>query len=73
MKKIPDIINRLWNVCGQMEVGTLLTCGSGIITVTASRNTGRKSGGSHPTPRRFVGVAHSPTCSPETTDNPLLL
>ena len=20
MKKIPDIINRLWNVCGQMEV-----------------------------------------------------
>ena len=31
MKKIPDIINRLWNVCGQMEVGTLLTCsGSGI-------------------------------------------
>ena len=31
MKKIPDIINRLWNVCGQMEVGALLTCGSGII------------------------------------------
>ena len=30
MKKIPDIINRLWNVCGQMEVGALLTCGSGI-------------------------------------------
>ena len=30
MKKIPDIINRLWNICGQMEVGTLLTCGSGI-------------------------------------------
>ena len=29
MKKIPDI-NRLWNVCGQMEVGALLTCGSGI-------------------------------------------
>ena len=33
MKKIPDIINRLWNVCGQMEVGTLLTCGSGIIVL----------------------------------------
>ena len=33
MKKIPDIINRLWNVCGQMEVGTLLTCGSGIIAI----------------------------------------
>ena len=32
MKKIPDIINRLWNVCGQMEVGALLTCGSGIIS-----------------------------------------
>ena len=30
MKKIPDIINRLWNVCGQMEVGVLLTWGSGI-------------------------------------------
>ena len=30
MKKIPDIINRLWNVCGQMEVGALLTWGSGI-------------------------------------------
>ena len=30
MKKIPDIINPLWNVCGQMEVGALLTCGSGI-------------------------------------------
>ena len=30
MKKIQDIINRLWNVCGQMEVGALLTCGSGI-------------------------------------------
>ena len=30
MKKIPDIINRLWNVCGQMEVAALLTCGSGI-------------------------------------------
>ena len=30
MKKIPDIINRLWNVCSQMEVGPLLTCGSGI-------------------------------------------
>ena len=30
MKKIPDIINRLWNVCSQMEVGALLTCGSGI-------------------------------------------
>ena len=29
MKKIPDI-NRLWNVCGQMEVGALLTWGSGI-------------------------------------------
>ena len=24
MKKIPDIINRLWNVCGQIEVGELL-------------------------------------------------
>ena len=24
MKKISDIINRLWNVCGQMEVGALL-------------------------------------------------
>ena len=33
MKKIPDIINRLWNVCGQMEVGALLTWGSGIILV----------------------------------------
>ena len=32
MKKIPDIINRLWNVCGQMEVGALLTCRSGIIS-----------------------------------------
>ena len=32
MKKIPDIINRLWNVCGQMEVGALLTCVSGIIS-----------------------------------------
>ena len=31
MKKIPDTINRLWNVCGQMEVGALLTCGSGIM------------------------------------------
>ena len=31
MKKIPDIINRLWNVCGQMEVGALLTWGSGIM------------------------------------------
>ena len=30
MKKILDIINRLWNVCGQMEVGALLTWGSGI-------------------------------------------
>ena len=30
MKKIPDIINRLWNVCGQMDVGALLTGGSGI-------------------------------------------
>ena len=30
MKKIPDIFNRLWNVCGQIEVGALLTCGSGI-------------------------------------------
>ena len=30
MKKIPDIINSLWNVCGQMEVGALSTCGSGI-------------------------------------------
>ena len=30
MKKIPDIINRLLNVCGQMEVGALLTCRSGI-------------------------------------------
>ena len=30
MTKIQDIINRLWNVCGQMEVGALLTCGSGI-------------------------------------------
>ena len=34
MKKIQDIINRLWNVCGQMEVGTLLTCGSGIKGIT---------------------------------------
>ena len=33
MKKIPDIINRLWNVCGQMEVGALLTWGSGIRRV----------------------------------------
>ena len=33
MKKIPDIINRLWNICGQMEVGALLTCGSGINAV----------------------------------------
>ena len=33
MKKIPDIINRLRNVCGQMEVGALLTCGSGVITI----------------------------------------
>ena len=31
MKKIPDIIDRLRNVCGQIEVGALLTCGSGII------------------------------------------
>ena len=31
MKKIPDIVNRLWNVCSQMEVGALSTCGSGII------------------------------------------
>ena len=30
MKKIPDIINRLWNLCGQMEVGALLTRKSGI-------------------------------------------
>ena len=30
MKKIQDIINRLWNVRGQMEVGALLTCRSGI-------------------------------------------
>ena len=27
------IINRLWNVCGQMEVGALLTCGSGIRSI----------------------------------------
>ena len=33
MKKIPDVINRLWNVCGQMEVGALLTCGSGIMSL----------------------------------------
>ena len=33
MKKIPDIINRLWNVCSQMEVGALLTCGSGITAL----------------------------------------
>ena len=24
MKKIPDIINRLWNVCGQMEVWSVI-------------------------------------------------
>ena len=28
-----DIINRLWNVCCQMEVGAFLTCGSGIKVV----------------------------------------
>ena len=27
------IIDHLWNVCGQMEVGALLTCGSGILLV----------------------------------------
>ena len=37
MKKILDIINRLWNVCGQMEVGALLTCRSGIIIWGGSR------------------------------------
>ena len=37
MKKIPDIINRLWNVCGQMEVGALLTCESGIIPANILR------------------------------------
>ena len=31
--KILDIINRLWNVCCQMEVGAFLTCGSGIKVV----------------------------------------
>ena len=36
MKKIPDIINRLWNVCGQMEVGALLNCGSGIMVCIQS-------------------------------------
>ena len=29
-EQIPAIIDHLWNVCGQMEVGALLTCGSGI-------------------------------------------
>ena len=33
MKKIQDIINRLWNVCGRTEVGALLTCGSGTIYI----------------------------------------
>ena len=38
MKKLPDIINRLWNVCGQMEVGALLTCGSGILYINRGRS-----------------------------------
>ena len=38
MKKIQDIINRLWNVCGQMEVGALLTCGSGIKPIKGELN-----------------------------------
>ena len=36
MKKIQDIINRLWNVCGQMGSRALLTCRSGIIKVILS-------------------------------------
>ena len=35
MKKIPNIINRLLNVCGQMVVGALLNCGSGIKIIKA--------------------------------------
>ena len=42
MKKIPDIINRLLNVCGQMEVGALLTCGSGINGSTVCHRLVRK-------------------------------
>ena len=33
MKRILDFINRLWNVCSQMEIGAFLTCGSGIKVV----------------------------------------
>ena len=33
IKNLMDIINRLWNVCCQMEVGAFLTCGSGIKVV----------------------------------------
>ena len=46
MKKIQDIINRLRNVYGQMEVGALLTCGSGITSHNAC------SGGRYPTLER---------------------
>ena len=31
-----DLVNRLWNVYGQMKVGALLTCGSGIKNVIDS-------------------------------------
>ena len=36
MKKIPDIINRLWNVCSQMEVGAFLTSGFGISAIIST-------------------------------------
>ena len=52
MKKIPDIINRLWNVCGQMEVGALLTCGSGINRPYFSR------------PRKYRRLFSKPTYWP---------
>ena len=48
MKKIPDINNRLWNVCDQMEVGALLTCRSGIKDIIIDP---------------AVNIAHIPICA----------
>ena len=43
-EQIPAIIDHLWNVCGQIEVEALLTCGSRIIGVNAFI-CGRKTSG----------------------------
>ena len=54
---IPAIIDRLWNACGQMEVGALLTCGSGINRPYFSRPRKYRRLFSEPTywPRRSRG------------------